>query len=80
MEITGLVPGMEYHFAGCCHAVPGDDIVGIIFATGKGVTIHAAQLPDAGGICRDTGTIHRCGVEHRGVGPQRDRPHRAGEQ
>jgi GTP pyrophosphokinase len=44
MEITGLVPGMEYHFAGCCHAVPGDEIVGII-ATGKGVTIHARDCP-----------------------------------
>ncbi|HTC09405.1 MAG TPA: bifunctional (p)ppGpp synthetase/guanosine-3',5'-bis(diphosphate) 3'-pyrophosphohydrolase [Acetobacteraceae bacterium] len=44
MEISGLVPGMEYHFAGCCHAVPGDDIVGII-ATGKGVTIHARDCP-----------------------------------
>ncbi len=44
MEITGLVPGMAYHFAGCCHAVPGDAIVGII-ATGKGVTIHARDCP-----------------------------------
>jgi GTP pyrophosphokinase len=40
MPITGLVPGMAYHYAGCCHPVPGDDIVGIV-ATGKGVTIHA---------------------------------------
>ena len=40
MPINGLVPGMAYHFAGCCHPVPGDEIVGII-ATGKGVTIHA---------------------------------------
>jgi GTP diphosphokinase / guanosine-3',5'-bis(diphosphate) 3'-diphosphatase len=40
MPITGLVAGMAYHFAGCCHPVPGDDIVGIV-ATGKGVTIHA---------------------------------------
>jgi guanosine-3',5'-bis(diphosphate) 3'-pyrophosphohydrolase len=44
MEVTGLVPGMAYHFAGCCHAVPGDPIVGII-ATGKGVTIHARDCP-----------------------------------
>ncbi|MEJ0015960.1 MAG: bifunctional (p)ppGpp synthetase/guanosine-3',5'-bis(diphosphate) 3'-pyrophosphohydrolase [Acetobacteraceae bacterium] len=40
MPITGLVPGMAYHFAGCCHPVPGDEILGII-TTGKGVTIHA---------------------------------------
>ena len=44
MEISGLVPGMAYHFAGCCHAVPGDAIVGIV-ATGKGVTIHARDCP-----------------------------------
>ena len=39
MPITGLIPGMAYHFAGCCHPVPGDPIVGIV-ATGRGVTIH----------------------------------------
>jgi GTP diphosphokinase / guanosine-3',5'-bis(diphosphate) 3'-diphosphatase len=39
MPIKGLIPGMAMHFAGCCHPVPGDRIVGII-ATGKGVTIH----------------------------------------
>jgi guanosine-3',5'-bis(diphosphate) 3'-pyrophosphohydrolase len=27
------------HFAGCCHPLPGDRIVGIV-TTGKGVTIH----------------------------------------
>ncbi len=39
MPITGLIPGMAFHFAGCCHPVPGDPIVGIV-ATGRGVTIH----------------------------------------
>ncbi|MBX7146989.1 MAG: bifunctional (p)ppGpp synthetase/guanosine-3',5'-bis(diphosphate) 3'-pyrophosphohydrolase [Alphaproteobacteria bacterium] len=39
VPIKGLIPGMALHFAGCCHALPGDRIVGII-TTGKGVTIH----------------------------------------
>ncbi|PZP87053.1 MAG: bifunctional (p)ppGpp synthetase/guanosine-3',5'-bis(diphosphate) 3'-pyrophosphohydrolase [Azospirillum brasilense] len=39
MPIRGLIPGMAIHFAGCCHPIPGDKIVGIV-ATGKGVTIH----------------------------------------
>jgi GTP pyrophosphokinase len=37
--ITGLVAGMAVQFAGCCHPVPGDRIVGIV-TTGKGVTVH----------------------------------------
>ena len=37
--ISGLVAGMAVHYAGCCHPVPGDRIVGIV-TTGKGVTIH----------------------------------------
>ncbi len=39
MAIRGLIPGMALHFAGCCHPLPGDRIVGIV-TTGKGVTIH----------------------------------------
>ena len=39
MGITGLVAGMAVHFAGCCHPLPGDRIVGIV-TTGRGVTIH----------------------------------------
>jgi GTP pyrophosphokinase len=30
---------MAIHFAGCCHPIPGDKIVGIV-TTGKGITIH----------------------------------------
>ena len=39
VTIRGLIPGMAMHFAGCCHPLPGDRIVGIV-TTGKGVTIH----------------------------------------
>ncbi len=37
--IRGLTSGVSIHYAGCCHPLPGDKIVGII-AVGKGVTIH----------------------------------------
>ena len=40
IPIKGLIPGMAVHFAGCCHPLPGDRIVGII-QSGKGITIHA---------------------------------------
>ena len=49
MPITGLVPGMAHHFAGCCHPVPGDEIVGIV-TTGKGVTIHARDCQTLAGF------------------------------
>ncbi len=39
MPIKGLISGMAIHFAGCCHPIPGDKIIGIV-TTGKGVTIH----------------------------------------
>ncbi len=39
MPLTGLVSGMDVHYAGCCHPLPGDRVVGIV-ATGKGVTVH----------------------------------------
>ncbi len=44
VPISGLVSGMAVHYAGCCHPLPGDRIVGII-TTGKGVTIHTADCP-----------------------------------
>jgi len=41
VPIQGLIPGMAMHFAGCCHPLPGDPIVGVTH-TGKGITIHAS--------------------------------------
>jgi len=42
MAISGLVAGMDVHYAGCCHPLPGERIVGIV-TTGKGVTIHTRE-------------------------------------
>jgi GTP pyrophosphokinase len=42
MGVSGLVAGMQVNFAGCCHPLPGDRIVGIV-STGKGVTVHKAD-------------------------------------
>ncbi|MGH8029382.1 MAG: RelA/SpoT AH/RIS domain-containing protein, partial [Arenimonas sp.] len=39
IPIRGLIDGMAVHYAGCCHPLPGERIVGIV-TTGKGVTIH----------------------------------------
>lgn len=45
--ILGLPPGVAFHYAGCCHPVPGDPILGIV-RTGKGVSIHKADCPFLG--------------------------------
>jgi GTP pyrophosphokinase len=47
VPIRGLIPGMAVHFAGCCHPLPGDRIVGIV-TTGKGVTIHTIDCETLG--------------------------------
>jgi GTP pyrophosphokinase len=39
IPLKGLIPGMAFHYAHCCHPLPGEKIVGIT-TTGKGVTIH----------------------------------------
>ncbi len=39
LGLRGLVTGMAVSFAGCCHPLPGDRILGIV-TTGRGVTIH----------------------------------------
>ncbi|GAJ30634.1 RelA/SpoT family protein [Acidomonas methanolica] len=45
--LTGVGPGIATHFAGCCHPLPGDPIVGII-AQGKGITIHTRDCHNLG--------------------------------
>ncbi|MBL6928295.1 MAG: bifunctional (p)ppGpp synthetase/guanosine-3',5'-bis(diphosphate) 3'-pyrophosphohydrolase [Rhodospirillales bacterium] len=49
VPIVGLISGMAVHFAGCCHPLPGDRIVGII-TTGKGVTIHTIDCHELEGL------------------------------
>ncbi len=44
MAVTGLVANMAVSYAGCCHPLPGERIVGIV-TTGKGVTIHTRDCP-----------------------------------
>ena len=67
--ISGLLPNMVVSYAGCCHPLPGDDIVGIV-TTGKGVTVHARgcqtlegfatpeRFIDIGWEGEATGTMH----------------------
>jgi GTP pyrophosphokinase len=42
VAIKNMIPGMAIHYAGCCHPIPGDNIIGIIH-TGKGVTVHTSD-------------------------------------
>ena len=58
IPITGLIPGMAVHFAGCCHPLPGDRIVGIV-TTGKGVTIHTIDCETLESFADDAGALAR---------------------
>jgi guanosine-3',5'-bis(diphosphate) 3'-pyrophosphohydrolase len=53
--VRGLLPGLVVHFAGCCHPVPGDPIVGVV-RTGRGVTIHRSEC---GSLSRRQGDPER---------------------
>ena len=55
---------MALHFAGCCHPLPGDRIVGIV-TTGKGVTIHTIDCDTLGELRRRAGTLARRRLEQR---------------
>ena len=44
VPLRGLIPGMAVHYAGCCHPLPGDRVVGIV-TQGKGVAIHTIDCP-----------------------------------
>ena len=35
-----------YALAKCCHPIPGDDVFGFV-STGKGLTIHRTNCPNA---------------------------------
>lgn len=52
ISIKGLIEGMAVHYAGCCHPLPGDSIMGIV-TTGKGVTIHTQDC-EVLGVFPDT--------------------------
>ncbi len=41
-RIRGLLAGMAVSFAGCCHPVPGEPIVGVV-RTGRAVTVHRSD-------------------------------------
>ncbi|GBQ71926.1 GTP pyrophosphokinase [Ameyamaea chiangmaiensis NBRC 103196] len=47
LPLVGIGSGIAVHFAGCCHPLPGDRIVGIV-STGKGITIHTATCQTLG--------------------------------
>ncbi len=34
------VEGLMYHMAGCCHAVPGEPIIGVVTMSSRGISIH----------------------------------------
>lgn len=55
-EIKGLIPGLVIHYAGCCHPVPGESIVGIV-TTGRGVTIHRKNCYEVDDFEGDRGRI-----------------------
>ncbi len=40
------IEGLLYHIAGCCHPLPGEEIIGIVGRGGKGIAIHRRGCPN----------------------------------
>ena len=60
--VAGLLPGMAVSFAGCCHPIPGDPIVGVV-RTGRGVAIHRSDCRDPRPQGRRRRPLARSGLE-----------------
>jgi GTP diphosphokinase / guanosine-3',5'-bis(diphosphate) 3'-diphosphatase len=42
-----------YHMAGCCHAVPGEPIIGVVTMGSRGISIHRQGCQNVDGIPGD---------------------------
>ena len=40
------VEGMPHHIAKCCNPLPGDDILGLVTLSGRGIAIHRQDCPN----------------------------------
>jgi len=40
------VEGLLYHIAGCCHPLPGENIIGVVGRGAKGIAIHRQGCPN----------------------------------
>jgi GTP diphosphokinase / guanosine-3',5'-bis(diphosphate) 3'-diphosphatase len=47
------VEGLMYHMAGCCHAVPGEPIIGVVTLGSRGISIHRQGCQNVDGIPGD---------------------------
>jgi len=56
MQLTGLVAGMDIHYAGCCHPCRAIN-VGIVCHRQRGDGACTGLRP-AGNICQHPGTLH----------------------
>ncbi len=67
--IIGLPSGILFQFAGCCHPVPGDDIVGVI-RTGRPVNIHRRDCKVLGRVEDREHRLVELGWNTRGTVPR----------